>query len=242
VRLEHSHHPDAVRARIEAAPRPSYVRDWIYGGIDGAVTTFAVVAGVVGADLSARVVLILGFANLLADGFSMAASNYSGTKAERDDYRRLRAVEEKHLDLAPEGEREEIRAAFRAKGFEGAELERVVDVITADRRRWVETMMVEEYGLGPAERSATKAAAATFAAFVLCGLVPLLPWLAGTPFRFEAAVALTGLVFFAIGSAKSRWSTQRWWWSGAETFAIGMSAAAIAYAVGYLLRGIGGGA
>ena len=180
-----------------------------------------------------------GAANLLADGFSMAASNFSGTKAERDDYRRLRAIEEKHLDFAPEGEREEIRAAFRTKGFEGAELERVVDVITADRRRWIETMMIEEYGLGPAERSATKAAAATFTAFLMCGLVPLLPWLVGTAIRFEAAVVLTGFVFFAIGSVKSRWSPQRWWSSGAETFAIGMSAAAIAYVVGYLLRGIG---
>ena len=73
--LEHSHTEQAIRARLARGPRSNYLRDWIYGGIDGAVTTFAIVAGVAGADLSAAVVLVLGFANLLADGFAMAASN-----------------------------------------------------------------------------------------------------------------------------------------------------------------------
>lgn len=70
------------------APRRStahvYLKDFVYGAIDGTVTTFAVVAGVAGASLSTRIVMILGLANLLADGFSMAVSNYLGTKAEED--------------------------------------------------------------------------------------------------------------------------------------------------------------
>src|SRR3954454_13682582 len=73
--MEHDHSPEAISRRLAGNPRQNYLRDWVYGGIDGAVTTFAVVAGVVGAGLSARTVLILGAANLLADGFSMAASN-----------------------------------------------------------------------------------------------------------------------------------------------------------------------
>ena len=77
MRLEHEHTPTAIRERLAAGPRNSYLRDWVYGGIDGSVTTFAVVTGVVGASLSPTVVLILGVANLLGDGFSMAASNYS---------------------------------------------------------------------------------------------------------------------------------------------------------------------
>ena len=91
--LEHSHTKEEIRARLARDPGISYLRDWIYGGIDGVVTTFAVVASVVGADLSSKVVLILGLANLVADGFAMAAGNYSGTQAERDDYNRLLAVE-----------------------------------------------------------------------------------------------------------------------------------------------------
>jgi VIT1/CCC1 family predicted Fe2+/Mn2+ transporter len=69
---------------LAKGPRNNYVRDWIYGGIDGTVTTFAIVAGVVGANLYASVLIILGLANLIADGFAMAASNYTGTKSEHD--------------------------------------------------------------------------------------------------------------------------------------------------------------
>ncbi|HNU06203.1 MAG TPA: VIT1/CCC1 transporter family protein, partial [Pyrinomonadaceae bacterium] len=83
--LEHDHTHEAIAARI-AASNHNYIRDFIYGGVDGAVTTFAVVSGVAGAELATKVVLILGFANLVADGFSMAASNFLGTRAEIDDY------------------------------------------------------------------------------------------------------------------------------------------------------------
>ena len=79
--LEHGHHPHEIAKRLEQGPRVSYLRDWVYGGIDGTVTTFAVVAGVTGASLSTKALLILGVANLLADGFSMAAANFSGTKS-----------------------------------------------------------------------------------------------------------------------------------------------------------------
>jgi VIT1/CCC1 family predicted Fe2+/Mn2+ transporter len=236
--LEHDHDPASIRARIAARPEALYLRDWIYGGIDGAVTTFAVVAGVAGADLSVTIVLILGFANLVADGFSMAAGNYSGTKAERDEAARVLAMERRHIRRVPDGEREEIRQIFAAKGFEGRALETAVGVITADEDRWARTMLVEEHGLAPVERSPWIAAAATFSAFIACGLVPLLPYLFGA--GLTASVAMTGVVFFAIGSAKSRWSLIPWWRSGAETLAIGMTAAGLAYAVGWALRQIVG--
>lgn len=76
-------------------------------------------SGVAGAQLSPWIILALGFANLFADGFSMAASNFLGTKAEHDDWHRLEAVENRHIDLAPEGEREEVRQIFQLKGFDG---------------------------------------------------------------------------------------------------------------------------
>ncbi len=243
--LEHDHDPESIRRRIAARPEGLYLRDWVYGGIDGAVTTFAIVAGVVGAELSVAVILILGFANLLADGFSMAAGNYSATKAERDDAARVLAMEHRHIQREPEGEREEIRQIFAAKGFVGEELERVVAVITADPERWVQTMLVEEHGLAPVQRSPWSAAGATFSAFAICGLVPLLPYLA-VPLTggdgFLASVVMTGITFFAIGigSAKAKWSLSPWWRSGVETLAIGLTAAALAFAVGWGLRQVVG--
>jgi VIT1/CCC1 family predicted Fe2+/Mn2+ transporter len=234
--MEHEHSAQAIARRLAEAPSLSYLRDWVYGGIDGAVTTIANVAAVVGAELPNRVVLILGIANLVADGFSMAAANYSGTKTEHEEQAHLRAVEERHIDIVPEGEREEIRQILRAKGFRGRDLERAVEVITADRDRWVDTMLAEEYGLPKVVRSPLKAAASTFASFVLCGAVPLLPFLVGAPAAFHMALVMTALVFFLIGSTKSRWSPVRWWRSGAETMAIGLGAAGLAFVIGYALK------
>ena len=232
--LEHSHTKEAIRARLARHPGISYLRDWIYGGVDGVVTTFAIVAGVVGADLPSSVVLVLGLANLLADGFAMAAGNYSGTQADRDDFDRLLAVERKHIAVVPDGEREEIRQIFGAKGFSGDNLERIVGVITADEFRWAKTMVVEEYGLAPTPKAPTLAALSTFAAFILCGLVPLVTYLGAG--GLVPCVVATGLVFFAIGAIKSRWSLKAWWRSGLGTFLIGMFAAALAFWVGFGLR------
>lgn len=236
--VEHGPSPAEIAARLADGPKVNYLRDWVYGGIDGAVTTFAIVAGVVGADLAGRVVLILGAANLLADGFSMAAGNYSGTKAELDDYERLRQMEERHIRLVPEGEREEIRQLFAAKGFEGADLERAVDVITSSKQRWVDVMVAEEHGVPLVDRSPMLAGLATFAAFLICGVVPLIPFFAGVSASVMLSVIMTALVFFAIGSLKSRWSTSPWWQSGTETLLIGLAAASVAYGVGVALKSL----
>jgi VIT1/CCC1 family predicted Fe2+/Mn2+ transporter len=234
--MEHDHSIEAIQERLAAGPRHNYLRDWIYGGIDGSVTTFAVVTGVVGAQLSAVVIVIMGLANLVGDGFSMAASNFLGTKSEHDDVRRLEAIERRHIQLTPEGEREEVRQIFAAKGFAGQDLERVVELITSDPDRWVRTMLTEEYGLPLEPRSAWKAALTTFSAFAICGVVPLAPFLFGIPNAFTISILLTALVFFIIGSIKSLWSTASWWRSGLSTLAVGGIAAGLAYLVGVLLK------
>jgi vacuolar iron transporter family protein len=234
--MEHEHSTEAIHERLIAGPSHNYLRDWIYGGIDGSVTTFAVVSGVAGAQLSPLIILILGFANLIADGFSMAASNFLGTKAELDDWRRLETIENRHIDLAPDGEREEVRQIFQLKGFEGDDLRRIVELVTSDRERWVHTMLTEEYGLPREVRSPWIAAVSTFTAFVICGLVPLLPYLVGMSQSLKVSIILTGVVFFAIGSVKSRWSTVSWLQSGLTTLAVGGIAAALAYVTGLLLK------
>lgn len=234
--LEHSHHPLKIAERLQIGPQARYLRDWVYGGIDGAVTTFAIMAGVVGADLSPQVVLILGAANLLADGFSMAAANYSSTQTEIDEYNFVRSMEERHVHLAPEGEREELRQILQGMGLRNHALAEAVDTITSQHERWIDIMMKEEHGMTPVARSPIKAALMTFLAFLLCGSVPLLPYifLHGTP--TEPAIVMTAMVFFAIGSLRSRWSTTKWWRAGLETLVVGLAAAGVAYAVGYLLH------
>ena len=234
--MEHEHSPAAIRKRLEGGPKHNYLRDWIYGGIDGSVTTMAVVTGVAGAQLSKWIVLALGFANLFADGFSMAASNYLGTKAEHDDWRRLEAIENRHIDVAPDGEREELRQIFERKGFEGPDLQRIVELTTTNRDRWIRTMLVEEYGLPHAVRSPWIAAFCTFTAFVLCGLAPLFPYLFGIDHSLTTSLILTAAVFVVIGSIKSRWSTSSWWHSGLTTLLVGAVAAALAYLAGVISR------
>src|SRR4030095_14109191 len=166
------------------------------------------------------------------------ASNFLGTRSEHDDVMRLEAIERRHIEVAPEGEREEVRQIFAAKGFAGTDLERVVELITSDPDRWVRTMLTEEYGLPLEPRSPWMAATSTFSAFAICGLVPLLPFLIGVPRAFAISVVLTGAMFFLIGSVKSYWSTVRWWRSGLSTLLVGGIAASLAYAVGVFLKNL----
>ncbi len=242
--LASDHTPRAVSRRLGQRPSPSYLHDFIYGAVDGAVTTFAVVAGVAGANLDETVVIILGGANLLADGFSMAASNFLGSRAERQQRERARREEQLHIRLVPEGEREEIRQIYAAKGFDGQDLERVVDVITSDRELWAETMMREELGFGSTEANEYRAALSTLAAFLTVGFLPLLVYVydlatpgdVADPFLWSAV--MTGVAFLVVGGMKSRFVDQSWWRSALETVAIGGLAAVLAYAAGAFLQDV----
>ncbi len=237
--MDHHHRHDraAIAQRLAEGHRPSYLRDFVYGGIDGVVTTFAIVAGVEGATLPGHIVLILGLANVIADGFSMAASNYSGTKTVLDDIARIREIEAEHIRLYPDGEREEVRQLLALKGLEGETLEKAVDAITADKDRWIELMLTEEYGLSLNQPSPMRAAWATFVAFLACGIMPLVPFALGLENSFLISSIFAACVFFAIGAAKSIWALAPWWRSGLETLFIGGAAASLSYFVGYLLRG-----
>ena len=242
--LADSHTPRAIRDRLNQRPSHSYLRDFIYGAIDGTVTTFAVVSGVAGAGLSSGIVIVLGVANLLGDGFSMGVSNFLGTKAEDQQRQLARRLEEHHISVLPEGEREEVRQIFAAKGLSGSHLETVVDTITSDVNRWVETMMREELGLALHGPSAWRAAASTFVAFVLLGSIPLLsfvlkvswPGLIEDPFPISAL--LTGISFFGIGAVKCLFVDESWYRAGLETLLIGGIAALLAYLAGAILKGL----
>lgn len=242
--LLHQHAPESIAARLEDGQRPSYLGDAVLGGIDGTVTTFAVVAGAAGAGLSPGIALILGLSNVVADGFSMAAGNALRAKADHEILDEARAMEERHVEEIPEGEREEVRQIFAAKGFAGDVLEQAVAIVTSDRKRWVDTMLTEELGLRLEPPAPLKTAGVTFLAFVLAGLVPLLPLLFMSRLEargamFWVSVLTTAGTFFGIGWWKGRVLGRPPLRSGVETLLVGALAAGLAWLVGYLLWRLG---
>lgn len=236
--LYHSHKPEDIGERLKGSKSRTYTKDFVYGAIDGTVTTFAIVAGVIGAQLSNQTILILGTANILADGFSMAASNYLGTKTEIDEMNLLIDFETDQIKTDPEGEKEEIKQIYMAKGFSDEMLNQAVSKITKDKELWLKTMLNEEYGLSGVLPSALRAALTTFAAFIIFGIVPLAPYILSNNPSFLFTSILTGIAFFAVGCLKSRWSVESAWWSGFKTLVIGASAAALAYFAGSFLKGV----
>ena len=150
---------------------------------------------------------------------------------------KARREEHRHIEKVPGGEREEVRQIFARKGFQGETLDRIVATITDNRELWVDTMVTEELGLPLEGPSPVKAALATFAAFVLVGLVPLLPFLSGgVAHRFWASAAVTAVAFAAVGVMKGLALGRSMLRSGLETLAIGGGAAMLAYFLGAGLR------
>ncbi|MEN7546712.1 VIT1/CCC1 transporter family protein [Rapidithrix thailandica] len=219
-----------------------HLGEFVYGGIDGSVTTFAVVAGTAGAELGATVTIILGFANLIADGFSMSVGSYLSTKSELENYRKHKRVEYWEVEHMPEEEKEEIRQIYREKGFEGELLEEVVQVITSDKDRWVNVMMKDELGMIPDHKSPLATATTTFLSFLAVGFIPLLSYVFSyftekvLAHAFLISCLLTSLAFIFIGFLKSYINQTSRWKGIFETLLLGVSAAVLAYFVGDILE------
>jgi len=242
--LQRSHTPEAISQRLHSGPRQRYLKDMVFGAIDGSITTFAIVSGVAGAGLSSSIVIVLGLANLLADGFSMAASNFLGTRAENAFRASMRERELTEIDIYPEGEKEEVRQIFAMKGFEGKSLDDLVEVITTNRTLWVDTMMQEEHGLSPDDTNEWYSAGATFVSFVVAGALPLatfvlnyfVPQTIDSPFLISAL--LTAMCFACVGLGKGHFTNGNYSLSIIETLMVGSVAASLAYAVGYGLQSL----
>ncbi|MFH0951736.1 MAG: VIT1/CCC1 transporter family protein [Patescibacteria group bacterium] len=216
-----------------------YIGDVIFGANDGIITTFAVVAGATGGHLDATVVIILGLANLFADGLSMGLGNYLGQKSERDYARGQRKKELWEIDNLPEIETQEIQEIFYKWGFRDADLARAVSIIQKDKNVWTDIMMKYELEIYEAPvGSPLKKGAATFVAFAMAGFVPLLPYILHLPGPFWWAVGLTAVELFAIGAARARLTPITWLKAGLEMLAIGAIAALAAYGIGNLLQAI----
>lgn len=214
-----------------------YLGEFVYGGIDGSVTTFAVVAGATGANLESSIVIILGFANLIADGFAMSVGSYLSTKSEKQKYEKHKSIEYWEVDNIPESEKEEIREIYAAKGFKGELLDKVVEVITEDKDRWVDVMMKEELEMAKESKSPFKMGAVTFGSFVLLGLIPLIVYVIDyiNPVSYDLFIVssvLTGMCFIGIGYLKSVVTNTHIIKSIQETILLGGAAAILSYFIG----------
>jgi len=236
--MHHSHQRSDIADRVASRNSGDFLRDSVFGGIDGTVTTFAIVSGVTGAGLANEVILVLGIANLLADGYSMAAGNYSATKSDLEKLDYLLDVEEDHIKHHPEGESDELSQILEGYGYRGAELDSATKTIKHSPGLWTDLMLLGEYGISSVRPNPFGSAVATFFSFVLCGSVPLIPFLLRIENALTVSAIATLVVFFLVGAGKTLWTRRRWWYSGLETLVTGASAALIAYLCGYLLSGI----
>jgi VIT1/CCC1 family predicted Fe2+/Mn2+ transporter len=221
-----------------------YLSELVYGGIDGGVTTFAVVSGATGAGFSTEIILVLGIANLLADGLSMSIGSFLSSRAKRQSYIKQRDLEFKRTISSPEQQIEDVRAIYRSKGFEGKLLNEIVSVIVADPKLWVNEMMKDEIGMIPERRSPAKKALVTYLSFITVGSIPLLAYVAAllrnTPsdILFIISCALTLISFILIGSIKASLNKVNRVKAILETVLLGSIAAAVAYFAGSVLESL----
>jgi VIT1/CCC1 family predicted Fe2+/Mn2+ transporter len=235
----------AVHHEEHGGAGSQYIGDLVYGGLDGIITTFAVVSGVAGANLGTGIILILGVANLLADGFSMATGAYLSTRAEQEYYAKEREREAWEVEHFPDGERAELYELYREKGYSEEETNQMLSILTRDQKRWVDAMMIDELGLLKDDSNPLFNGLATLIAFIVAGVVPLLVYLAGLVIlippqvAFPISVVLSGLALFGLGATKVLVTHQNPFRSGLEMLLVGGLAAVVAYAVGALLKGLG---
>jgi len=234
------------KKRPQHKPSGKYLKSMVYGGLDGLISTFAVVAGVTGADLSVGVLLILGLASLFADGVSMAVGDYISTKAESDHLSMEKAAEEADRDEDPKAERESLITTFEKKGASRRDAELLTNTLSKYHDLFIEVAMSEKLGLVEDDDSPVKNAIVTFFSFVIFGSTPIIsyvvaraaisdPWFKGVNIVFIIACIFTSMVMFGLGALTSRFTSTAWWKSGLLVMINGSFAAGIAYLIGYLL-------
>lgn len=225
---------EARRARAERFGG-TYVGDWVLGANDGIITTFAVVAGAQGGALGVIAVLVLGFANLLADGFSMGASNYLGRRSTAEYVQTEEEALQWEIEHEPEEKKEELEQQISQIGVPRRYRQCVIGGFTSGRETWLHALMA--FGLGPREReiSPVKHGLVTLLAFIIAGVFPLIPYLiASKEHAFLASAIAAGVTLFATGALRTLITGIHWLRSGLEMLAVGSLAALVAYGTGYV--------
>jgi VIT1/CCC1 family predicted Fe2+/Mn2+ transporter len=215
-----------------------WLRDVILGGQDGLVNILGIILGVVAGGGGRTVLIAAGFAAAITESISMGAVGYTSTTEDRDYYAAQKEVEEVALDDDRDLECQEIEALYREKGFGGDLLDQVVATITANRERWVGTILSEERHLQPvANRDVVRRSAVITVATLIGHLIPLLPFVfLSRHVALIVGIALSAAVLFAVGAYTALTRVGSWWRSGVRMIAIGLGAAAIGFAIGRLFN------
>jgi vacuolar iron transporter family protein len=230
-----------ARARVEHDRGTNWLRDVILGGQDGLVNILGIILGVIAGGGSNTVLLVAGFAAAITESISMGAVGYTSSVSERDYYLAEKKREAAEIAALPALERQEVRAIYAAKGFEGKLLDDVVDTITANRDTWLSTVMDEELHLQPVLTHDILRAATVIGLATLIGhMIPLAPFIfLPRTAALVLAIALSAAVLFGVGVYSSLTLVSDWRKSGLKMVAIGLGAAAIGFAVGRLFSGAG---
>jgi VIT1/CCC1 family predicted Fe2+/Mn2+ transporter len=217
----------------------SYIRDLVFGFGDGVNTSLGIVAGVGGAVIAADVVILAALIGMFTGAKAMAVQNYLAVKSQKQVLESEIKREEFEIENVPEKERQEIEDIYRAKGFRGDELKRIVEKITSDKQVWLKTMLTEELGLNlEIVGSPLKGALAMFGAFLLGGILPILPYFVvksgslSSTTAIWIAIALSVASSFIIGAIKSRMAKKNWIIGGIEMAGLGTGIALVGYGIG----------
>jgi VIT1/CCC1 family predicted Fe2+/Mn2+ transporter len=220
------------------------IKSVVYGGMDGIITTFSVVAGASGGGLDVSVILILGFSNMFADALSMGMGDALSGKAEAEYILKEKAREEWELKVNPQGEIDEMIELYVERGMQLDDATKCINLMSKYPEFFINVMMVEELGLQvPAEDdNPWSDGFITFCSFVFFGIFPLLTYVIFPSFvkdeltLFIIACVLTGIMLFILGALKSNFTTSPWWKSGTEMFLFGGLTAAVAYILGWTVK------
>lgn len=221
-----------------------YIKSIVYGGLDGIVTTFAVVSGVAGASLAMKVVIILGFSNLLADGFSMAVGDYLSSKSENEYNQGLKKQKSREVVENIDNEIESLVNAYENQGMSTKDAQSIAYTLAKYETSFVDQRITNGHGGDEIQDGPLKNAIVTFFSFFIFGMTPLLVYVlsmfvpALNEHVFFVASVLTGVTLFLLGALKSLITHSNWLRSGLEMLTIGGLAAVSAYLIGFILGGI----
>ena len=184
-----------------------FLKSAVYGGLDGIITTYSVVMGSAGASFNLGIVLILGISNMIGDGISMGLGDFLSSKSEIEYRRKEQKREEWEIENNPEGEKLEMAEVYKERGFSAEDAKVMSETIAKSKKAWVEIMMVEELGLVDSDESPAKNGIVTFIAFMVFGIIPLLPFrvakISGLEYGlFVASTVLTASLCFSWGSLR----------------------------------------
>ena len=221
-------------------PFTTYLKEIVYGGNDGIITTFAIVAGFAGAQanpasqLPIFTVLLFGFANLFADGVSMALGNFISTRSEQDVYRHAKQKEKYEIVHHPEMEVEESVEILVRKGFSQKQAADLVAIYRTNPVYWTDFMMNQELELSnPEGDNPLFMSIATFFSFVIFGFIPLLPYvLFNETATFLNSICATATALFLLGILRWKVGQQSFLRSVGEILFLGGVAAITAFLVG----------